>query len=398
MRLTVLFMALACFGLVVTTSSAGSGDFLPAMAKRAALTGLGLCAFLAGARLNYTCWRRHQLGILVLALAGLTAVFIPGLGVVRNGARRWMDVGLPIGLQPSEFAKIALCIWVAAYCERNLTRLSSFVRGFLAPLSVVGLACLLILLEPDFGTAVLAGVVCTIVLLVMGTRVVFILLAAAASLPLMHQLVFGVPYRLERVLTFMDPWADAQGTGYQLIQSLIAIGSGGTTGLGLGASHQKEAFLPGVVNDFAFSVVAEELGFVGSVALIVLLALVLWECLKVVQRSRCPFGFGLALGLAILLGIQAAAHVAVVSGCVPTKGLSLPFISAGGSSLLASMLAAGILVSIARAEEDPDSHDVRPWQEDMPFYERLATGLLRATARAVVRTVRNSFPQGEDAH
>jgi cell division protein FtsW len=187
---------------------------------------------------------------------------------------------------------------------------------------------------------------------------------------------------MQRILAFLDPWKDARGSGYQLIQSLIAIGSGGIAGQGLGAGLQKEAFLPGATNDFVFSVVAEELGLIGSVVLIGLFAWLLWESLRVVLRSPDPFGFALGLGLAVLLGTQAATHIAVATACVPTKGLSLPFISAGGSSLIASMFAAGLLVGIARFRGQPE-----PWQEEVPAYERLANRMFGRLRRACGNTV-----------
>ncbi len=395
-RLTLVFTALTCFGLVMAVSAAGSTGFTAAVFKRLALTGLGLGAFVVGATVHYQRWRRHHMALLALALVCLIAVFVPGIGMVKNGAHRWVNPGLPVGFQPSEFAKIILCIWVAAYCDSHLAWLRSFVRGFMVPLGVVGLVCGLILLEPDFGTAVLTGLVCTAVLVVMGTRMIFLLLAGAASLPLMHQLVFGVPYRMRRVTAFLDPWADPRGSGYQLIQALIAVGSGGMAGLGLGASRQKEAFLPGATNDFTFSIIAEELGFIGSVALIALFAFALWECLKVIYRARDPFGFALAVGLSVLLGVQAAAHIAVVTGCVPTKGLSLPFFSAGGSSLVGSLLAAGILVNIARSEEDPERYPLKSWKEDMPAYHRLAARAASSVLAATAATAEGSGEGSDD--
>jgi cell division protein FtsW len=379
-RLTALALTLTCIGLVGTASAAHGTGFLGAAGKRLVLTGVGLAVFAAASRLRYQWWRRHSLGVLLLAFAGLAAVLVPGVGVEINSARRWINPGLPVGFQPSEFAKIALCIWVAAYCERNATRMRSPVHGFLAPLGVVGAACLLILCEPDFGTAVLAGAVCMAVLLAFGTRIVFVLLAFVAGMPLLQKLIFEVPYRRERVLAFLNPWSDPQGSGYQLIQSKIAIGSGGLFGRGLGAGVQKAGFLPGADNDFIFSILAEELGLLGSLLVIGLFVLLLWEGLRVVLRSRDPFGFGLGLGLSWLIGMQAAAHIAVVTGSVPTKGLSLPFISAGGSSLVASLLAAGILVSIARSEEEPAGHPVVPWQDDAPAYE---TAVLRLARHAL---------------
>ncbi len=381
-RLTALVMTLACLGLVVSASAASAADYTPALLRRLAFTGAGLCAFIFGAGANYQWWRRHHLAALALAFAGLAAVFVPGVGMQINGARRWVNLGLPVGFQPSEFAKVALLIWVAAYCERNAGRMRSFAHGFLVPVGVVGVACLLILAEPDFGTAVLIGGVCTVVLLVFGTRLVYVLLAGAAAMPLLQRLIFDVPYRMQRLLAFMHPWRDPRGAGYQLIQSKIAIGSGGLFGVGLGAGHQKAGFLPGAGNDFIFSVLAEELGLIGSLAVVTLFLFVLWECLKVVMRTRDPFGFSLAVGLSWLLTAQAAAHIAVATGSVPTKGLSLPFISAGGSSLMASMLAAGILVSIARSVESPESYPLSPWDQDRPAYERLASAGLDHLARA----------------
>lgn len=386
-----MFVALTCFGLVMAVSAAGAGDFTSALLKRLALTLLGVGAFVLGARVDYHWWRRHHLAALALALAALIAALIPGVGMEINGARRWVKIGLPIGFQPSEFAKVALCIWLAAYCERNATRMRRFLPGFLIPCAVVGFASLLILCEPDFGTAVLTGVLCVVVLLVLGTRPVYVLLAAAAGMPLLQRLVFDVPYRLQRVLTFVNPWRDPRGAGYQLIQSKIAIGSGSLLGVGLGAGQQKAGFLPGATNDFIFSVVAEELGLIGSVVIIGLFLFVLWEALKVVIRSRDPFGFALALGLSWLLTAQAATHIAVVTGSVPTKGLSLPFISAGGSSLVTTMLAAGILVSIARSQERPERYALTAWHEDVPGYERLACQTARAIGAICTGTVRRLF-------
>jgi cell division protein FtsW len=367
-----MFMALACLGMVMAASAAGGRGLVPAMLKRLALTGIALLVFLAASQANYIWWRRHNLAWLALGMGGLVAVLIPGVGTTINGAHRWINPGLPLGFQPSELAKIALCVWAAAYCERNAARMGSLVHGFLVPCAVVGMAALLILAEPDFGTAVLIAGVCMAVFVVFGTRPLFMVLAFLAALPALYKLVFEVPYRLQRVIAFLDPWGDPRGSGYQLIQSKIAIGSGGFLGLGLGAGHQKAGFLPGGENDFIFSIIGEELGFIGCLAVILLFLAVLWEALKVVTRSRDDFSYALSLGLAMLLGSQAAAHIAVVTGSVPTKGLSLPFVSAGGSSLLASMLAAGILVNIARSQEAPGVLEARPWQEDVPSYERMA--------------------------
>ena len=276
-RITMIALALTSFGLVMVASAAGIRDFGSTVVKRLILTSIALCAFLAGAGVNYQFWRRHQLVLLALAMGGLVAVLVPHVSAARNGARRWIEIGLPMGFQPSEFAKICLCVWVAAYCERNLARMRKGVHGFLIPMGVVGFGCLLILAEPDFGTAVLTGCVCLMVLWVMGTRLIFILAAAAAAAPLFMRLVLDVPYRMQRVTSFLDPWTDPRGIGYQLIQSKIAIGSGGLFGQGLGTGRQEEGFLPAANNDFIFSIIAEELGFIGAILVVAVFLLLLWQ-------------------------------------------------------------------------------------------------------------------------
>jgi cell division protein FtsW len=376
-RLTVLAVGLSCFGLVMVASAAGTQGFTEAAIKRLAMTGAGFVAFFAAAGMDYHWWRRHNMALAAGAMAMLVAVLLPGVGAQINGAQRWINPGLPVGFQPSEFAKLGLIAWTAAYCERNAGRMRGPWAGFLLPVGIVGTASLLVLAEPDFGTAVLTGAVCTAVLVVFGTRLIYLLFAGAAAFPLAQKLVFDVPYRMQRIVAFLDPWQDPQGSGYQLIQSKIAIGTGGLLGRGLGAGLQKAGFLPGADNDFIFSIICEELGLIGALGLIIAFIIFLWEAMKVVMRSRDPFAFGLSLGLAWLIGMQAAAHIAVVTGSIPTKGLSLPFISAGGSSLIVSMAAAGILVSIARAEERL-AETPPPWHEDVPGYEQLARRVLMA--------------------
>jgi cell division protein FtsW len=293
-----------------------------------------------------------------------------------------------MGLQPSEFAKVAFCVWVAAYCERNFGRMRHVVYGFIIPLSIVGAGALLILCEPDFGTAALVAGVCLLVLMVFGTRMIFVLAGTAAFMPLLKKLLLDVPYRRARILAFLNPQYDPDGAGYQLIQSKIAIGSGRIFGRGLGLGQQKAGFLPNPDNDFIFSIIGEELGFIGGAILIAAFLLLLHESMKVALRSRDRFAFGLSLGLGLLLTTQAAAHIAVVTGSVPTKGLSLPFVSAGGSSLLASLLAAGILVNIAHSQEETSRPPLPHWAEDMPGYERFAYVFLRVLGRAALGCAR----------
>jgi cell division protein FtsW len=371
-------------GLVlVGSTAAGSGDFSSPLLRRLAWMSFGGAAMAMGCTVNYQTWRRHHVALAILAFVLLAVVLAPAVGSRINNARRWIRFG-PIGVQPSEFAKIALLIWLAAYCERNMPaagrgkgRMGTFQWGFLVPVSIVGTGSFLVLCEPDFGTSVLMGTVCVGVMLVCGTRLVYVLLAGMASLPMLQMLVFNSPYRLQRVLTFLDPWGDPQGAGYQLVQSMIAIGSGGVGGKGLGMGVQKMGFLPGASNDFIFSILAEELGFIGGAVVIGLFMWLLWEGLKVAMRARDAFGFALAFGISTLIALQAAVNIAVATGSVPTKGLSLPFLSAGGSSLFFSMWAAGILMNIARSEEAPERFKLVPWYLDIPAYEHSLARLLR---------------------
>ena len=385
-RLTALILGLVCVGLVMVASASGGGasgpqTFAYTAIRRGLWISIGLMAFCVGSAVDYHFWRRHSLAVLALVIGGLVLVLLPGVGAKVNGARRWIRFGSAVGVQPSEFAKIGLCIWLAAYAERNAARMRSFSAGFLLPLGVVGLTSLLVLLEPDFGTAIFIGAVGALLLLVCGTRLLFLTLAAVAALPLVYRLVLGAPYRMERLMVFLDPWKDPQGAGYQLIQSKIATGSGGLFGLGLGCGVQKSLFLPGAANDFIFSVIAEEVGFLGATALVLAMVWLVWEGLRVALRARDRFGFALAFGLCSMLGLQAAFNIAVATGSLPPKGLSLPFVSAGGSSLFFSMFAGGVLVNVALSTELPNRAALKPWHRDVPGYEHAFQGALRQMGR-----------------
>jgi len=381
-RLTALIWGLVCLGLVMVTSASGGNAVDTEGLRSAAMQrGLWVCvgtlAFLVGRSIDYRFWRRHNFAILGLAVLALIAVLIPGIGATVNGARRWIRIGSLVGVQPSEFAKIAVCIWVAAYAERNAKHMDTVWRGFALPLGVIGMTSLLVLFEPDFGTSVLIGVIATAVLVVCGTRILLVSLGGLALLPLAYQLVLGTPYRRERLMVFLNPWADPRDSGYQLIQSIIATGSGGIFGEGLGSGLQKMGFLPGARNDFIFAIIAEELGFVGGAVVILLFLWLLWEGFRVAMKASERFGFALAFGITFFIALQAAFNVAVVTGSVPPKGLSLPFVSAGGSSLFFTLFAAGILVNIAAASEEDSQAESKSWYRDVPDYQHAAERALQ---------------------
>jgi cell division protein FtsW len=399
-RLAVVFSALACLGLVLVASTAPPGQegaIESALLRRLLWMAVGAAGFAIGCVVNYQRWRRHSGALAAVALALLVAVLVPGVGTCVNGARRWIRFGPLFGIQPSEFAKVALVIWLAAYCERRLHadgglgdggEMRTAVRGFLVPAAVAALAAGLVLIEPDFGTAVLIGTVSMGLLLVCGTRPLHVTLACAAAVPVLYKLIFGSPYRLERIATFLDPWRDPTGSGYQLVQSLIAIGSGGLMGTGLGEGAM--GFLPAARNDFIMSAAAEQLGFVGAVIVIAAFLWILRDGLKVALRARDTFGFALAFGLTGLIGLQAAVHVAVVTGSVPTKGLSLPFVSAGGSALFFTMWAGGVLINVARSEEAPERFELVSCDRDVPSYEQRLRGAGRCVGSGLRRTLRKT--------
>jgi len=227
--------------------------------------------------------------------------------------------------------------------------MSTFAKGFVVPIILIGVVSLLILKEPDFGTAMFISMISFILIMTGGTRIVYVIFTMIASIPHIYQIMHNIPtYRHNRLLAFLDPWKDPAGIGYQIIQSWIALGSGGVAGLGMGEGRQKLFFLPMSDNDFIFSIIGEEFGFIGTTCIIVMFALLTWQGIRVCKATSDSFGFFLSLGITVSLALQAAVNIAVATGSIPTKGLPLPFISTGGSSILLSMLGIGILLNIAK--------------------------------------------------
>lgn len=312
---------------------------------------IGIIVLITTARIDYHYLQKLSIPILTISLILLLLVLLPGVGTVTNGARRWIRFNKILGIQPSEFAKLAIIIFISGYIAKNQNRMFEFKRGFIIPVGIMALTSALIIKEPDFGTAVFIAILSLIMLIAGGMRIIFVCFTAMAVAPFVHNMLFEVSYRKDRLTAFLDPWKDPSGTGYHIIQSLIALGSGGLTGLGIGSSKQKLFFLPESNSDFIFTIIGEELGFVGIIAVISLFLLLLWQGLKIVHMTKDVFGFFLSLGITVMFGLQAIINIAVISGIVPTKGIPLPFISSGGSSLLFSMIGIGILVNIARQSE-----------------------------------------------
>jgi cell division protein FtsW len=313
---------------------------------------LGVGVLVAGRSVDYHLYKRWVYWLLLLALIGLVLVFIPGLGARVRGAARWVRVG-SLTLQPSEFAKLAMVIFLAYSLSRKQEKMKYFAIGFLPHMVVAGLFIALIGKEPDFGTALTLTGIVFIMLLVGGTRLTYILISFCLGAPLAVIMVLRDPKKFSRVLSFLDPWKYGQDVGYQLKQSLLAIGSGGLMGMGPGQSRAKLFYLPDAHTDFILSIFSEELGFVGILLILALFTLLVYRGIRVALRAPDAFGSYLALGLTLLIGLQACINMGVVSGLLPTKGLSLPFLSYGGSSLLVNLLSVGILLNISSQIKQP---------------------------------------------
>jgi cell division protein FtsW len=320
-----------------------------------AVAGVGLMLVIR--RIPYQLYNRLVYLILLISLILLILVLIPGIGVRIRSASRWIKFG-PLVIQPSEFAKLAIIIFLAYSMARKQEKIRYFSIGFLPHIVVAGIFILLIEKEPDFGTALALAGITFLMLFVGGTRLTHILLVTLSALPLVVYVILKNKMRLERVTTFIDPWKYAQESGYQLVHSLYAIGSGGFWGLGIGKSREKLFYLPDSHTDFIFSILSEELGFLGTITVISLFAILIIRGLIISIRAQDTFGAYLAMGLTSLIGLQAAINMAVVSGLMPTKGLSLPFLSYGGSSLLVNMIAIGILLNISSQTQSQQPKDV----------------------------------------
>jgi cell division protein FtsW len=312
----------------------------------------GVVVLVAGRSIDYHRYKGWVYWLLLLAFIGLILVFVPGLGAKVRGAARWIRLG-PLTLQPSEFAKLAMVIFLAYSLSRKQEKMKYFAIGFLPHMLIAGVFIVLIGKEPDFGTAITLTGIVFIMLLVGGTRLTYILVSFCAGVPLAVYMVLRDPKKFARILSFLDPWKYGQDVGYQLKQSLLAIGSGGLLGMGPGQSRAKLFYLPDAHTDFILSIFSEELGFLGVMLVLALFTLVVYRGLLVSLRAPDAFGSYLALGLTVLISLPACINMGVVSGILPTKGLSLPFLSYGGSSLLVNLLSVGILLNISSQIKRP---------------------------------------------
>lgn len=310
-----------------------------------ALIGIGI---LVALRVTPRQWLADNAGwILIGGLLLCSAVLVPGLGLVRGGARRWLSLG-GVGFQPSELVKLAVVIGLAAILARREARSPAKRGSLLVPVLIAQLPVVLILAEPDLGTALVIELIVATMVFVAGVRVRTLALLMLAALPIFYHLVVSTPFRLRRLLAFIDPWAYRHTVGYQLSEALISTGSGGITGLGIGEGKHGLFFLPEAHTDFIFAILGQELGLVGVLSLLSLFALLLWRVTRIALRASSRFDRYLAIGLAATIGIPAVFNTCVVTGLLPTKGLPLPLVSYGGSNLIATLAAIGLILRIDR--------------------------------------------------
>lgn len=350
--LTPTLLILAIGVMMVYSASAvlalhDFGDSFYYLKRQLAFAVLGIAGMVLMMNVDYRVWKKYAVPGLVVAFALLVLVLIPGIGVVRGGARSWLGIA-SFGIQPSEFMKLAMVLFVARALSTEQSRITDFRTGLLPMLAVLGAAFGLIMLQPDLGTgAVLLGAT-MMVIFAAGARIKHLLWLGAAGLAGLAALIAAAPYRLRRITAFLDPWADPLGAGYQAIQSLYAIGPGGLVGLGLGMSRQKYNYLPEPQTDFIFSIIAEELGFIGGTTVILLFFLLVWRGMRTAIMAPDAFGSLLAAGITGIVAVQVIINIGVVIGLLPVTGITLPLVSAGGSSLTLMLTAIGILLNISR--------------------------------------------------
>ena len=320
---------------------------------------LGIVAMVFFTFFDYHLFKKYKWWIVLASFILLVLVFVPGLGMESYGAKRWVSI-LGISLQPSEIAKFALVIFTASYMADNHDKVKTF-KGLLPVLCVGGVMCVLIMLEPSMSVTMCIAFVTLFMLIIGGMskkHTLMFCIPASCAVPL---LIVLEPYRLKRLLAFIDPWASPQGEGFQLIQSLYSLGDGGLFGVGLFNSRQKYLFLPFAESDFILSIIGEEIGFVGVTILILIFFMLVYRLIKIALGAKDRFGALLASGVAFIIAVQTMLNIAVVTGSIPPTGLPLPFISSGGTSVSVFMAGVGICLNILRQSQGQDYKVIKPF-------------------------------------
>jgi cell division protein FtsW len=350
--LLIVTLALVGVGIVMvySTSAIMAGDRFQDpyyfLKKQAVFAGVGFILMILMMFFPYTILKRLAYPILIVSILLLVAVLIPGIGYRAGGAMRWLKIQ-SVSFQPSEFAKLGLIIFLAYFLTKKDEKIRSFSFGFLPTVLLSGLVVVLVAKEPDLGAALFLSAMVFLLLFVSGARVIYLTGALLLTIPVVYYLFMNVGYRYKRLMSFIRPWEDPTGTSFQIIQSFLSFGSGGLFGLGLGEGRQKLFFLPAPHTDFIFSVIGEELGLVGAMMVVLLFFVFTVRGIQIGFSLDDRFGTYLALGVTLMISLQAVINMAVVLGLLPTKGLTLPFISYGGTSLITNLVGVGILLHLS---------------------------------------------------
>jgi cell division protein FtsW len=351
--LVIVTLSLLAVGLIMVYSASAVwasykfDDSFFFVKRQLLFAGVGVFAMFFLMNIDYWTWRTWAKVLLIVCFVLLILVLIPGIGVVRNGSRSWIGVGA-FSIQPSEFMKLAMIAFLAKFLSERQKMITSFKRGLLPSLSIVFLAFAMIMLQPDLGTGTVMVGTCVVMIFISGARISHFIMLGMVGLVGFAGLVLSAPYRIKRITSFLDPWSDPLGSGFQIIQSLYAIGPGGLFGLGLGQSRQKFFYLPEPQTDFIFAIISEELGFIGATFVLLLFALLLWRGIRISLGAPDLYGSLLAVGIISMIAIQVMINVGVVTGLMPVTGITLPFLSYGGSSLTLMLMAVGVLLNISR--------------------------------------------------
>ncbi|MFH2057308.1 MAG: putative lipid II flippase FtsW [Pseudomonadota bacterium] len=356
---TILFPVILLCGIgIVMVYSASSAISMEThntlyyyMKKQAVFFGLSLVVMFVTASFPYQMYKKISYILLFTAIALLVAVLVPALNVKAGGAHRWLTLA-GFTFQPAEFAKLALIIFLGYSLSKKQAMIKNFTIGFAPHVFVFGLFSCLIIIQPDFGTIVVLGIITWGMMFIAGVKITHLLSPSPLLIPLIYFFVVKVEYRLERILGFLNPWDDPYNTGYQITHSLKAFGSGGIFGKGIGLGMQKMHYLPEPHTDFIFSIIGEELGLIGVLTVLTLYLILLLKGISIAKTSKSMFGAITASGLTIYIGVQVIINTGVALGLLPTKGLTLPFISYGGTSLIINMAAMGILMNIGASQYD----------------------------------------------
>jgi cell division protein FtsW len=352
--LIYICLALLIIGWIMVYSSSAVvaemqyNDSFKFLKKQLLFSLIGLIGMVGAMKIDYRRLRDLTYPILALSILSLIVVLIPALGLsLRVGvARRWLMTPW-FTFQPSELGKLALVLFVAYALTKKGDKIKEFLHGFLPIIAIAGVMVLLVILEPDMGTAVFMGILTMVLLFIGGTRLSYLAALPVLAAPALYLFITRFPYGYRRLIAFLHPWEDMQGMGFQIVQSFVALGSGGPWGVGLGDGRQKLFFLPAAHTDFILAILGEEAGFIGIMVVIILFALLIWRGVRISLKTEDPFGAHLAIGLTCMIALQVIINMAVVLGLLPTKGLTLPFISYGGTSVVANLVGVGLLLGIS---------------------------------------------------